>query len=116
MHGLYLLEGTKALRCQFAEMVDLTPCPGLEERVAEMHSVMPLEVKMTRGDFRDSRMFHGMAPVEMSLLYEVLLHQSPAGRFVAPCPSHAVFGRRRQMSSLWPRLAGIGRCRLGFEL
>jgi hypothetical protein len=82
VHGLYLLEGAKALRCQFAEMVDVTPRPEFEERVAELHRVMPLEVKMTRGDFRDSRMFDGMAPVEVSLLYEVLLHQDNAANVI----------------------------------
>lgn len=78
VHGLYLLEGAKALRCTFAEMVDVTPRREFEESVAELHRTIPLEVTMIRGDFRDSRIFDDMVPMEVSLLYEVLLHQDNA--------------------------------------
>ena len=78
VHGLYLLEGARALQCRFAEMVDVTPLPEFDQKVAELRQSMDLEVKMTQGDFRDARLFDSMSPVEMSLLYEVLLHQDNA--------------------------------------
>lgn len=78
VHGLYLLQGAKALQCRFAEMVDVTPLPEFDQKVAELRQSMDLEVKMTQGDFRDARLFDSMSPVEMSLLYEVLLHQDNA--------------------------------------
>jgi glycosyltransferase involved in cell wall biosynthesis len=73
--GLYLLEGAKALGCSFADMVDVTPRPEFDEKVAELRRIMPLEVRMIHGDFRDSRLFLRLAPVEVALLYDVLLHQ-----------------------------------------
>ena len=78
VHGLYLLQGAKALQCQHAEMVDVNPLPEFDQKVAELRNVMPLEVKMTQGDFRDARLFDAMNPVEVALLYEVLLHQDNA--------------------------------------
>ena len=78
VYGLYLLQGAKALRCGYAEMVDVTPRPEFQEKIAELHRTMPLEVKMTQGDFRDPRLLYPLQPVEVSLLYEVLLHQDNA--------------------------------------
>jgi glycosyltransferase involved in cell wall biosynthesis len=78
VNGLYLLEAAKALQCSFADMVDFTSSPEFDEKAAELSRQMPLEVRVTLGDFRDSRLFLRMAPVEVSLLYEVLLHQDDA--------------------------------------
>lgn len=78
VHGLYLLQGARALRCRYAEMVDVTPRAEFQEKIAELHRTMPLEVKMTQGDFRDPRLFYPLQSVEVSLLYEVLLHQDNA--------------------------------------
>ena len=78
VHGLYLLEGARALRCRTAEMVDVTPRAEFREKIAELQRVMPLEVRMIQADFRDVRIFLDMEPVEVALLYDVLLHQDTA--------------------------------------
>lgn len=78
VHGLYLLQGAKSLQCQFAEMVDVTPIPQFEENIAELRRSLPIQVSMLQGDFRDAKIFSSMIPVDVSLLYEVLLHQDNA--------------------------------------
>jgi glycosyltransferase involved in cell wall biosynthesis len=75
VHGLYLLEGAKALNASFAEMVDITPDPEFDTKIAEWPRGTPLDVRMVNGDIRQPRIFLTMASVEVSLLYEVLLHQ-----------------------------------------
>jgi hypothetical protein len=58
--------------------VDVTARQEFDEKVAELQRVMPLDVRMIHGDFRDSRLFLRMAPTEVALLYDVLLHQDNA--------------------------------------
>jgi len=73
--GLYLLEGVKALGCTYAEMIDATPREQFDLKVAELRKQMPVDIRMTRADFRDPQLYRGLQPVEVSLLFEVLLHQ-----------------------------------------
>jgi hypothetical protein len=76
--GLYLLEGAKALHCSTAEMVDVTPRPQFDEAVAALKRALPITVTMVQADFRDAALFKTLRPVDVSLLYDVLLHQDDA--------------------------------------
>lgn len=76
--GLYLLEGARILRCGFAEMVDISPSSQFDEKAASLRKAMDVEIKMTCGDFRQPQLFASMRAIEVSLLYEVLLHQDNA--------------------------------------
>ena len=73
--GLYLLEGATALGCKYAEMVDVTPLEEFSRKVSELKAKSKLHVEMTRADFRNPKLFETMASVDVSLLYNVMLHQ-----------------------------------------
>jgi hypothetical protein len=73
--GKYLLEGARALHASYAEMVDATPIVEFADRAKELEAEMPIRVEMRRGDFRNPRLYDGMEPVEVSVLYDVMLHQ-----------------------------------------
>jgi hypothetical protein len=73
--GLYLLEGAKGLQCHYAEMIDVTPREEFVVKAKELESATGCQVKMTRADFRYPQAYEALEPVDVSLLYEVLLHQ-----------------------------------------
>ena len=73
--GLYMIEGAKALNCKYAEMIDVTPREGFWPRVRELEAGMRIEVKFLCEDFRDPALFKSLVPVDVSILYDVMLHQ-----------------------------------------
>jgi hypothetical protein len=76
VHGRYLLEPAVRLRADYACMVDVTPRSAFETAIADakaQHSA--LEVEFVTGDFRDPTLYDALQPVDVSILYEVLLHQ-----------------------------------------
>ncbi|MCB0520252.1 MAG: hypothetical protein H6577_28300 [Lewinellaceae bacterium] len=73
--GLYLIEGAKGLKCKFAQMVDVTPRPEFDEKIAEARKIVPTEYNMFKADFRVPSSFGYLDKVDVSLLYEVILHQ-----------------------------------------
>ena len=80
VHGLYLIEGAKGLRCGFAQMVNrcnagITPVEQYNEKVAEAQETLDCEFNFYKGDFRDTSIFYHFEKVDVSLLYEVILHQ-----------------------------------------
>jgi hypothetical protein len=78
VNGLYLIEGARALGCQRAEMVDFSATPELEDRLDALRKELSLEVRMTLGDFREAELIEKLQSVDVSILYEVLLHQDNA--------------------------------------
>lgn len=76
--GLYLLEGAKALGASYAEMVDITPLEEFDRRARELESERPIEVKMLWRDFQNPALYSELRKVDVSLLYDVLLHQDNA--------------------------------------
>lgn len=75
VHGLYLLEGAKALNSKYAQMIDVTPREEFWPRVHEVQTEMNIQVEMKHADFRDPDLFKSLVAVDVSLLYEVMLHQ-----------------------------------------
>jgi hypothetical protein len=76
VHGRYLLEAAVALGCTFASMIDVTPRDEFGPAIERAKVANPkLEVEFVHGDFRQHETFAGLRPVDMSLLYEVVLHQ-----------------------------------------
>jgi hypothetical protein len=74
--GLYLLEGAKALGSEYAEMIDVTPRDGFWENVRRLHEHQPhVRVELKEADFRVAELYGSLCEVDLSLLYEVLLHQ-----------------------------------------
>lgn len=78
VNGLYLLEGSKNLKCKFAEMIDITPRKEYEENIEKYKEITNCKYNMINADFRDSSIFYDLQDVEVSLLYEVILHQDNA--------------------------------------
>jgi hypothetical protein len=75
VHGKYLLQGADYLRASFAEMVDTTYTPEYYDRAAELQSNKGVQVSSLQANFRDESFYRQIQPVEVSLLYEVILHQ-----------------------------------------
>ncbi len=79
VHGKYLLEGAEHLGASYAQMVDATPREAFSTAVREFLDRNPgVEVDFLQGDFRQSSLYEKLRPVDVSLLYEVLLHQENA--------------------------------------
>ena len=76
VHGRYLLESAICLGSRLASMVDVRPYEEFAAEAAQARAKQPnLEVAFTQADFRKNETFRGMEGVEVSLLYDVLLHQ-----------------------------------------
>lgn len=76
VHGKYLLEPAVALGARFASMVDVTPRVEFEVEIAKARQQIPnLEVEFVNRDFRESQTWDNLRPVDVSILFEVLLHQ-----------------------------------------
>ena len=78
VHGLYLIEGARALGCSFAEMIDASPVEEFEAQARELQQEHDVQVNMVEADFRSPALFEALRPVEIALLYDVLLHQDTA--------------------------------------
>ena len=76
VHGKYLLEGAEHLGASYAQMVDATPRDEFSTAAQEFLDRNPgAEVDFAHGDFRETSLYEKLRPVDVSLLYEVLLHQ-----------------------------------------
>jgi hypothetical protein len=80
--GLYLLEGARALRCRFAEMIDVTPREEFLTKSRELQREIAVQINMIEADFRTPELYQVLRPVEVALLYDVLLHQDTAVQVV----------------------------------
>jgi hypothetical protein len=78
VHGLYLLEGARALRVSFAEMIDVTPREEFLQASRRLQSELPVQINMIVADFRMPALYDVLQPTDVSLLYDVLLHQDTA--------------------------------------
>jgi hypothetical protein len=78
VHGLYLLEGARALGASFAEMIDVTPREEFLEACRRLQAELPVQMNMIVADFRMPSLYDALQPADVSLLYDVLLHQDTA--------------------------------------
>jgi hypothetical protein len=75
VYGRYLLEGARTLGATRAEMVDLHPQEEYYRRAKELESELSVQVTTVRASFQDPALYARLKPMEVSLLYDVLLHQ-----------------------------------------
>jgi hypothetical protein len=80
--GLYLLSGTRALGCSFAEMIDVTPREEFLANSLALQRERPVQINMIEVDFRTPELYRILRPVEVALLYDVLLHQDTMAEVV----------------------------------
>lgn len=74
--GRYLLEPAVEMGCSFASEVDVTPREEFDTAVDDATRRNPnLKVEFIRGDFRAPELFSSLRKTDISILYEVLLHQ-----------------------------------------
>ena len=78
VRGRYLLEGIKALGATRAHMIDTLEDEEFTRRVEELQAERPVRVEVTHADFRDHSLQKHLEPVDVSLLYDVILHQDDA--------------------------------------
>lgn len=78
VNGLYLLQCAKNLQCSYAEMVDHTLTEEFWHLARELQSTNRIEIQARAVDFREPAIYSSMKVVDVSLLYEVLLHQDNA--------------------------------------
>jgi hypothetical protein len=82
VQGLYLLEGVRALRCSFAEMIDTNPVDEFSAKCQELQAERAVQINMLEADFRSPALFPILRPVDVALLYDVLLHQDTVASVV----------------------------------
>lgn len=75
VHGLYLLQGAEYLQAGFAEMVDVNYTPEYYERAAKLQANKGVRVSSLQANFLNESLYQQLQPVDVSLLYEVILHQ-----------------------------------------
>ncbi len=74
--GRYLLEPAVELGCSFASEVDVTPVKEFDAAIDDATAKCPsLEVEFVHADFREQETFSSLRPTDISILFEVLLHQ-----------------------------------------
>jgi hypothetical protein len=78
VHGLYLLEGARALGASYAQMVDNIADAEFVEGMERLRRDLPITVEMRDTDFRRPSLYDALRPVGVSVLYDVLLHQDRA--------------------------------------
>ena len=78
VHGLYLLEGARALGATYAQMVDNIADAEFVEGMERLRRDLPITVEMRDADFRRPSLYDALRPVDVSVLYDVLLHQDRA--------------------------------------
>jgi hypothetical protein len=82
VHGLYLIEGARALGCSFAEMIDASPVDEFLQSCLKLQREHPVQINMMEADFRSPALFEVLRPVEVALLYDVLLHQDTVASMI----------------------------------
>jgi hypothetical protein len=82
VHGLYLIEGVRALGCSFAEMIDASPVDEFLPKCRELQQERAVQINMVEADFRSPELFDVLRPVDVALLYDVLLHQDTVASVV----------------------------------
>ena len=82
VHGLYLIEGARALNCTFAEMIDVSPVEEFLAKCRDLQQEQAVQVNMIEADFRTPELFDLLRPVDVALLYDVLLHQDTVASVV----------------------------------
>lgn len=76
VHGKYLLEPAVALQADYACMVDVTPRDEFQTEINKAKSQAPnLEVEFVNADFRSMDIYPGLREVDLTIFFEVLLHQ-----------------------------------------
>ena len=75
VYGQYMIEGAKALKCKYAEMIDVTPKEEFQQKIRELKAEIDIEVKFIHADFRDPKLFESLITADVSVLYDVMLHQ-----------------------------------------
>jgi hypothetical protein len=78
VNGRYLLEGARALGARHAEMVDYEPTEAFLAEAERAQQEYSISVEMKYGDFRDPALYERLQAADVSLLYDVLLHQDTA--------------------------------------
>jgi len=78
VHGKYLLEGAEAIGAKLAVEVDETPRAEFETNSKVFEEKTGGKVQYVQGDFREPALFKKIPKVEVSLLFQVLLHQENA--------------------------------------
>jgi hypothetical protein len=82
VHGFYLIEGARVLGCSFAEMIDESPVNEFLPKSRELQAERAVQINMLEADFRSPELFQVLRPVEVALLYDVLLHQDTVASVV----------------------------------
>jgi hypothetical protein len=76
VHGKYLLQPAITLEATFASEVDVTPTKEFDEACEATRSQAPdLDIEFVNADFRDPKLYNGLRPCDLSILFDVLLHQ-----------------------------------------
>ncbi|HXG35588.1 MAG TPA: hypothetical protein VNL15_01320 [Dehalococcoidia bacterium] len=75
VHGFYLLEGARALGCRYAQMIDGMLSEEFEEKARALQASTRVQVEMKQADFREPDLYKSLALVEVSLLFDVMLHE-----------------------------------------
>jgi hypothetical protein len=78
VHGMYLIEGARALGCKTVQMVDCTDNDQDVQAFRRLEEQTGIGADLRHADFRDPELYKSLAPVEVSVLYEVVLHQDNA--------------------------------------
>lgn len=74
--GIYLEEAVRHCGCTEASMIDsLSPSSSWAQRVDRIHSELHCTVESIRADFREDAVLTSLKAMEISLLYDILLHQ-----------------------------------------
>lgn len=74
--GQYLETAVEHLGCSFASMLDtLAPSPQWLQRMERIRDQFNCEVEYIQADFSDDSVMNSLRPVEVSILFDVLLHQ-----------------------------------------
>ncbi|MBI3298068.1 MAG: hypothetical protein HYZ75_07890 [Elusimicrobia bacterium] len=76
--GRYLLETAAALKAGYAQLIDGTPSPAFDVKARAFARKHGARVSYLRADFRDKELYARLPAADVSLLYEVLLHQDNA--------------------------------------
>jgi hypothetical protein len=79
VHGKYLLEGAVSINAKYAQMLDGTYLDEFESEKCKIQAANPdLVIDFLHCDFREKEIFAEMKSVDVSILYDVLLHQDNA--------------------------------------
>jgi hypothetical protein len=82
VHGKFLLQGAAGLNARFAEMIDTLYTPEYNEQAATLQREKGIQISSIKSNFRDEALYQRIQPVDVSLLYEVILHQETYTRVI----------------------------------